>query len=117
MDKIRLGTVTGDVAVRLGESLRVTGVSIKDFTKEAVEQHLLRTTPQDAASRSVPAASQDVSQDVDQDMIRIVKNPGISTGPCPTCGAPCLTCSDGLMPLSEFADTVREALKEARPWR
>ncbi|MBA7699794.1 hypothetical protein ES703_108497 [subsurface metagenome] len=114
MDKIRLGTVTGDVAVRLGESLRVTGVSIKDFTKEAVEQHLFRTTPQDTPRRST-------SQDTSQDMITIVENPGISTGPCPTCGARCLSCGDGLMPLSVFADTIRLAMKEGlekeRPWR
>jgi len=103
-DKIRLGTVTGDVATRLEASLRVTGVSIKDFTKEAVEQHLLRTTSRDVTGR--PA-----SQDVSQDVIRI-ENPESLGGPCPTCGAPCLTCGDDLVPLTRFAEMITEALEK-----
>ncbi|GAI01227.1 unnamed protein product, partial [marine sediment metagenome] len=104
-DKIRLGTVTGDVAARLGASLRVTGVSIKDFTKEAVEQHLLRTTSRDVTGRTA-------SQDTAQDTIRIVKDPEYSIGSCPTCGTPCLTCGEELMPVSEFKTIVSEAVNK-----
>lgn len=120
MDKLRLGSVTGDVAARLRASLDVTGVSIKDFTKEAVERHLLAVTSRDTPRRTT-------SQDVSQDMITIVESPRIritddpepslEAVECPTCGTRCATCSDGLVPLNELADTILKELRAKSRFR
>lgn len=115
MDRIRLGHVQGDVAVRLRETLAVRGVSMETFTKELVKEHLFNRTALDATGHDVGHRT-DMSN---PDTIRIVEDPGLSLEECPTCGTPCLTCSDELMPVSEFQTIFKEALKkgleEVRP--
>ena len=107
--KLRLGHVEGDVAARLRETLAVQGVSIEDFTKQVVKEHLSRKFALDMTGH-------DVGQMSDTDRIIITDNPVIRIRP-PTrlpvrhvegLGI-CLDCSDGPVPLTELANVAAKA--------
>lgn len=93
--KIRLGHVEGEIAARLRETLNVTGMSLEEFTRRAVESYLSQKTAQDKArQRTVDIVGQTIP-------FKHVDGLGM-----------CLICPEGPVTIQEFADMIKEAMKK-----
>lgn len=97
--KIRLGHVEGEIAARLRETLNVTGMSLEEFTRRAVESYLSQKTAQDKARHEA------------NNMVRIVSDKTVPFKHVEGLGM-CLICADGPVTLEEFADMIRTRMKE-----
>ena len=95
MDKLRLGYVEGEVAVRVTAVMEVRGWSAAEFTREAVKSFLSALEVQDEARQRADGV-------LDKTIpLRRVEGLGL-----------CLICDDGPCTLEQFANMVREAMRK-----
>lgn len=94
MEKLRLGYVEGQVAVRVNAVMEVRGWSTAEFTREAVESLLSALEVQDKARQRADSVADKTVP------LRHVEGLGL-----------CLICEDGPCTVEDFVAMIRDAMK------